>query len=507
MKIKDLISALPEYDSLPKKMKAQGKDWESISNQEVLGLAQDSRQVKQGCVYVAITGFAQDGHKFLPDVVEKNPVALIVEQEKSVPASYQGLVVRVPSARGALDLLSARYYGDPSRKLLVFGVTGTNGKTSCAYIFEHILNKNRIATGVIGTIDHHLGEQVWPTKNTTPGALELQERLSQMLALGGKAVAMEVTSHALAQERVSSVQFNCVLFTNLSHDHLDYHGTIQNYFHAKEKLFKDLLWKSQKIPVTAVVNIDDSWAQKLRVASNAHILTFGKSNSADFRWSSQGGDFSSTDVEIVTALGDHKATLPLCGEHSISNAVGVVAACASLGLPVAVSLQALKSFPGVPGRLQPVPNSRGLNIFIDYAHTPDALERVLKTLQQIRSAKNLKGRIFVVFGCGGDRDRTKRPVMGKLAAELADFVILTSDNPRSEEPLLILREIANGIDAKHRSKITEEPARPTAIQLAISTAKSNDVVLIAGKGHEDYQEIQGKRIHMSDFEMAKEACR
>ena len=500
MKIKDLLSALPEYHKLLNKTSGAV----SLTMQDVSDLCQDSRKITPGCVFVALKGETLDSHQFLPQVTSIPLSAVVVEDARLVSPEFKGLVLQVKNSRQALDLLAARYYGDPSRKLLMFGVTGTNGKTSVTYLIEHILNAVRVSTGVIGTIDHHFQDQVWTTGNTTPGALELQQRLSQMLSSGAKAIAMEVTSHALAQHRADSVQFNVVVFTNLTLDHLDYHKTMQNYFEAKQLLFTERLWQSDKVPVSAIVNIDDPWGQKLQVASSALILTYGKSMAADFQYEIQGGDFAKTKAKLRTSFGEFKTELPLVGEHSIANAIAAVAACASVGIPVSASLQALSHFAGVPGRLQSVPNEKGLHVLVDYAHSPDALERVVRTLQQIREEQKLKASIRLVFGCGGDRDKSKRAVMGEIADRCADFSIITSDNPRSENPEQILQDIRRGF--KKQVPVIEVDRRK-AILLALSTARAGDVILIAGRGHETLQEIQGEKLPFHDFSIAKEALR
>lgn len=498
---------MPEYAKLQKKAEkssASAAVFLEQSLRDVSDLCQDSRKVAEGSVFVAIRGHSSDGHKFLAEVALKKPSALVVEESSAVPGDFQGLVLVVPSGRRALDQLSTRFYGEPSRKLLMFGVTGTNGKTSCSYLIEHILQKVRIATGVIGTIDHHFRDQVWKTGNTTPGALELQQRLAEMLAAGAKAVAMEVTSHALDQSRVDSVEFNVVMFTNLTLDHLDYHGTMEKYFAAKQKLFTDLVLHSRKVPISAVVNLDDEWGQRLRVSHHAHIWTYGQNPKADFSFKVLKGDFNQSEVQLMTPFGSFKAVLPLCGDHSVSNAVGAMTACAAIGIPVSASFKALADFKGVPGRLQSVPNSAGLSILIDYAHTPDALSRVLDSLQKVRSERKLTGRIHTVFGCGGDRDKSKRPLMAQIAEEKSDAVIVTSDNPRTEDPLLILEDIRKGFVGK---KAVFEPDRKKAILLAVATATAGDVILIAGKGHEDYQEIGNQRMPFSDFQVVQEALR
>ena len=330
----------------------------------------------------------------------------------------------------------------------------------------------------------------------------MQSRLAEMRNLGAKSVAMEISSHALDQHRADSVHFNTVLFTNLTRDHLDYHQDMQKYFLAKQKLFRDLLWKSNKIPQFAIVNIDDAYGKKLRVAGHAGLWTYGQSPLADFQFKVTGGDFASTQFHLKSPLGDIEATVPLCGLHNIYNVVGVLASAASLGIAVPYGLKALQNFGGVPGRLQRVQTQKDLHVFVDYAHTPDALENVLRALFQIRDHQTKEQhRIITVFGCGGDRDKGKRAEMASIAEKFSDQVIVTSDNPRSEDPMNIISDILAGFK---NSKPFIEPDRRAAISLALQHAMAGDVILIAGKGHENYQIIGTEKIHFSDLEVVQE---
>lgn len=492
MRIKDLLSALPEYQSL---QLPQEKALLEINN-----LVSDSRKVQPGSVFVAIRGTKFDSHAVLDQVVAKEALAIVVEDQKSVPSDFKGVVLQVSNSREALDKLAGRFYGDPSFRLLCFGVTGTNGKTSCTYLMEHILNSVGFPTGVIGTINHHLKDQIWPTEMTTPGPIELQSRLKEMKDAGAKAIAMEVSSHALEQHRADGVMFNTVLFTNLSLDHLDYHQTMKEYFKAKQRLFNELLWKSSKVPQFAVINIDDKWGRQLRVAGVSGLWTYGTTKHADFSFKIRRADFERTEFEMWTPFGHYPVILPLCGTHNVYNAVGVIASAASLGIPVPYSVKFLAQFPGIPGRLQSVPNSKGIHVFVDYAHSPDALENVLLSLLRVKKENNLSGRILTLFGCGGDRDKGKRPVMAQIAEKYSDEVIITSDNPRTEDPKAIINEILKGIT---KTKPLVEPDRKLAIEQALRIARPDDVVLIAGKGHEDYQIIGTEKIHFSDFETAQ----
>ena len=493
MNLHEILSILPEYSGVSLPLEQQ--------QMEVSKVCVDSRQVESRSVFIAIRGSKFDSHNILNEITNQNPLALIVEDRTNISQDFRGIVLVVKNTREALDKLSSRFFSDPSHRQMMFGVTGTNGKTSCTYLFEHIFNSVGFSTGVIGTINHHLGSKVWASETTTPGPIDLQGRLAEMRDLGAKAVAMEVSSHALDQHRADSVHFNVVLFTNLTLDHMDYHHDMKKYFAAKQRLFTELLWKSNKIPQFAIVNIDDPNGKLLRVAGFANLWTYGQSQNSDFQFQVMGGDFSSTEFQLRTPFGDVKTKVPLCGLHNIYNVVGVLAATAGLGIPVEYGLRALQNFSGVPGRLQRAKSNRNLHVFIDYAHTPDALENVLQALQKVRKDIGLNNRIITLFGCGGDRDKGKRPEMAKVAEKYSDFVMVTSDNPRTENPMSIISDIMTGF--KH-SKPHIESDRRSAIAATLHQARDGDVVLIAGKGHEDYQIIGNEKIHFSDLEVVQE---
>ena len=469
----------------------------------MLSVANDARQVKVGSVFIAIRGAKADGHDFIADAVKAGAVALVVENVEKVSKDFSGFVQVVKSSREALDILASRFFENPSQSLVCFGVTGTNGKTSITYMLEQILNAQNKACGVLGTVNHHLGDKVWPTSMTTPDPIDLQSRLHEMKQAGAKTIAMEVSSHALDQHRADAVEFDSVIFSNLTRDHLDYHPDMQNYFESKQRLFTDLLWSSKKLVRAAIVNIDDPWGARLRISSDAEVWTFGKNKKADFQFQISSFDFTQTEFILATWWGSFPCSLPLVGEYNVANAVAAIAAAASQDINPAASIQALANFKGVPGRMQNVPNNHGKVVMIDYAHSPDALENVLKTLAAIRQTKKSNSKIITVFGCGGDRDRGKRPLMGKIASQYSDQVVVTSDNPRTENPKVIIDEILTGISG---TSVTEAD-RKLAIQKAIEMASSGDVVLIAGKGHEDYQMIGTEKHHFSDFEIAKEFLR
>lgn len=504
MKLSDLLKILPEYQALTQ---------DSLGDAEVKWITQDTRQVVSGSVYIAIQGAQFDGHQFLQNAIDLGAVALIIskgqkEKFSDLLKSYHGLVLEVGDTRESLQRLASHFYQDPTRNLLVFGVTGTNGKTSVTYMIEYVLNQKGIKCGVLGTINHHLGDINWDSAMTTPDPISLQKRIFEMKELGAQAIAMEVSSHALEQKRAHSVHFDRVIFTNLTQDHLDYHKTMDEYFRAKQILFTELLHENPKFPLFAIVNLDDPFGRKLRVSSRAGILTYGSDSSADFHFEIESIDFSGTTfrLTIPDVLGQDTITckIPLIGQHNVANIISVVAALATVGVNPRESLKILESFPGVPGRLESVANVKGLAALVDYAHTPDALKNVLLSLQKVRASGSQNSKIWTVFGCGGDRDRTKRPLMAAIAEEFSDFVIATSDNPRTENPEKILEEVASGFKNKNSPQIFIEADRKAAIELALRNAGPQDVLLVAGKGHEDYQIIGATKIPFSDQKVIRE---
>jgi len=498
MKLQNLFSIFP------------GVPENAYSEIEIQGIYNNSDHVQLHSVFVAIRGTKIDGHDFLNAAISKGAIALVVQDKGRVPSHFEGFVLVVPDTRSVLDIIAARFYGYPANNLFCIGVTGTNGKTSLCYLVEAILCRGRISTGVIGTVDHHLDGKSFSTTMTTPDALELQARLAEFLAHGARATVMEVTSHALAQKRVDSVNFNTVVFTNLSHDHLDFHENMKSYFQAKQRLFRDLIWHSHKSPIFAIINIDDKWGRQLAVADPAILWTYGKNNDAQFQFKVIKMTIAQTRIELKHPLGTLEIALPLLGLYNIYNAVAAFAVGMSAGISPEICKNALESFTGVPGRLQKVANSKNLQVYIDYAHTPDALENVLRTLKDLDPSKE-GGKLIVLFGCGGDRDRTKRGPMGQIAYRYADKIFITSDNPRTENPKVILDEISAGIFTSesnlkefHRKVIVEEN-RVLAIQQAIQMIQPKDVLIIAGKGHETYQIIGQTRYPFDDYQEAQKA--
>ncbi|AFY02809.1 UDP-N-acetylmuramoyl-L-alanyl-D-glutamate--2,6-diaminopimelate ligase [Bdellovibrio bacteriovorus] len=492
MKLQHLFSILP------------GIPENSFSHIEVTGVFNDARLVVPGSVFVAIRGSKLDGHTFIPDAVAKGAAALVVEDKAKIPEGYEGIVLQVPNSREVLDVLASRFYWDPGQELFCVGVTGTNGKTSVTYMAEAILNHGKIPTGVIGTVNHHLGDQVWPSEMTTPDPVFLQKRLREFRSAGALAVAMEVSSHALDQRRVDSVPFNTVIFTNLTRDHLDYHNTMESYLEAKQRLFTDLLWKTHKRPCFAIVNTADKFGRRLRVADPAVLWTYGEKDS-DIRYEILKMDFALTHFKVWTPAGEGEVRLPMSGTHNVMNALAALGAGLSAGLPLNICIEALDRFTGVPGRLQSVPNDKNLSVFVDYAHSPDALENVLTALNKVRENLQSKARIWTIFGCGGDRDKGKRPLMAEMALKYSDQVVITSDNPRTEDPQTIIQDILAGVGGSHKAKTTTVVDRKDAITQTLKRAEEGDVILIAGKGHEDYQIIGTQKFPFSDVKVAEEA--
>lgn len=481
----------------------------SNTDKEKPELCFDSRKLKPGCIFIAVRGGTVDGHKFLAEAAAKKAAVVVVEDTVRIPDDFQGAVVQVANTREALNQLASRAAGEPSKQLFCVGVTGTNGKTTTSHVVEAILNGRGWATGVIGTIDHHLlaGGQLheWKTEMTTPDPLSFQQRLADFVSLGAKALAMEVSSHALHQSRVDEVPFDVALFTNLTRDHLDYHQDMDQYFNAKKKLFSGLLARSEKSSKTAIVNGDDEYGRRLLDTPGVTTWTYGATDRADLSFQSLDAGFGGTRFRLRTPAGEKEFLVRMPGLHNVYNAAAAIGAGIAAGASLETCAQALSSFSGVRGRLESVPNDKGLHVFVDYAHTDDAIRTILHYLGAIRREAKLKNKIITVFGCGGDRDKGKRPLMMKAAAAGSDLVVLTSDNPRTENPDVILRDAATGADASEIGRtIFQEVDRKKGIAKALELASPGDVIVIAGKGHEDYQIIGTTRYSFSDVEVVKE---
>jgi len=475
MNISELIKILPEVISI-----------EGPQNNEINSVADDSRKVKEGALFIAITGDKFDGHDFIPEVIKKG--ANVVIGEKSVQLEKNKTYIRVKNSRKALAVSSAWYYGFPACKLKLVGVTGTSGKTTTTYLIRAMLKEIGITSGVIGTIANIINDNKLPASYTTPGALELNQLFSQMLEEKVEYVVMEVSSHSLKLHRVEGLQFEVGVFTNLSRDHLDFHKSFEDYFASKQKLFQ----QSKR----AVINVDDKSGQRLLENISIPSLTFGIENPADLMAQNIRQTGEGVFYDLVYKNVKYPVIYRVPGLFSVYNSLASLAAGISLGMPVESLIEALKKVEGIPGRFELVKNDRDIIVIVDYAHKPDGLKNVLLTIRGF-----CKGRIITVFGCGGDRDRGKRPIMGKISTELSDYTIITSDNPRSEDPEAIIKEIERGVVGNNYITITD---RREAIRTALMMAKKGDVVLIAGKGHETYQIIGDKKIHFDDREIAKE---
>ena len=463
----------------------------------VASITDDSRRVEPGSCFVATPGLRQDARRFVPEAVRRG-ATLIVTEGGPLPDVAVAQVL-VPSARESLARLADMYYGRPSRELTLVGITGTNGKTTTSYLVEALLRARGLATGVIGTNQYVLGTERRPAHHTTPDALELQSLLALMRERGIRGVAMEVSSHALTLSRVDGLAFDVAVFTNLTQDHLDFHGTVAEYRRAKRRLF-ELLAGSPKPRRTAVINGDDSSGQAMVEGLDLTVLTFGLGEGARVRAVDYASTIEGLRMTAEPPVGPLALTSPLIGEHNVMNLLGAVATGLALGLEPGAIGAALATVGTVAGRFEQVRAGQPFLVVVDYAHTPDALERVLTTARKLTA-----GRLGVVFGCGGDRDRGKRPIMGGIAARLADRVWVTSDNPRSERPEAIIDEILVGVRAAgvDPGRYAVEPDRARAIHDALHWADAGDTVVIAGKGHETYQIIGSDVLPFDDREVAR----
>ncbi len=467
----------------------------------VSGVTDDSRKVATGECFVAVTGFRQDGRRFIPDALSRGATMVVAEPPDPLPEE-RVLRVLVPAARPALAALADAYWGHPSRALTVVGITGTNGKTTTSYLVDALLRTRGGPTGVIGTVQYRLGDETTPAAQTTPDAAELQAMLARMRDAGVRGVSIEVSSHALALSRVGGIDFDVAIFTNLTRDHLDFHGTFDEYRRAKRRLFQ-LLAGSEKPGRTAVVNTDDPAGAGMVAGLAVPVLTFGLRRAAMVRAAEYTSALDGIRVLVETPRGRARLRSPLIGEHNVMNLLGAVACGIALDLPLDEIAGALASVSAVPGRFERVDAGQSFLVVVDYAHTPDALERVLVTARALTA-----GRLVVVFGCGGDRDRTKRPIMGEIGTRLADRVWVTSDNPRSEVPEAIIEEIVAGIPAgTPADRCVTMPDRHRAIEGALRWARPGDCVVIAGKGHETYQLIGAEVLPFDDRAVARQILR
>src|SRR5213080_3370416 len=436
----------------------------------VENIAYDSRRVQRNTLFVALRGEKADGHQFIGQAISKGASVIVAEREEKDPR-ITCLVVE--DTRTALADFSATFYGDPARKLKLAAVTGTNGKTTTTFLIKHICESGGLRCGLIGTVRYDIGERLLPAIRTTPESLDLQELLAQIANVGCKAAAMEVSSHALAQDRTRGLEWNVAVFTNLTQDHLDFHGTMKSYFESKAKLFTGLGSQKRKRKPTAIVNIDDRYGEQLldKIDKRVAVITYGMGMRADFRASNYRVESSGTSYQLDARGKSYLVRVPLIGRFNVLNSVAALATANALGINLRDAVLSLGRSPQVPGRLEIVPAKRQFQVFVDYAHTPDALRNVLKTLRELEPH-----RLVVVFGCGGDRDRQKRPLMGEIVDRHADYAIITSDNPRKEDPNAIIAEIEKGFRSSRYVKIAD---RTQAIDRAVALAGPRDIVLIA----------------------------
>ncbi|MCR2803703.1 UDP-N-acetylmuramoyl-L-alanyl-D-glutamate--2,6-diaminopimelate ligase [Paenibacillus soyae] len=470
---------------------------------EFTGVEKDSRRVRPGQLFLCVPGLTVDGHAFAGDAVKRGASAIVCE--RPLPLDVPQLIVK--DSKLATAIISDYVYAHPSEHVKVIGVTGTNGKTTTTYLIERILNDSGKASGVIGTIEWRYGGKSFPMSGTTPDAHELQRQLGEMRDAGMRYCAMEVSSHALEQGRVKGCRFRTAIFTNLTQDHLDYHGTMEKYADAKGLFFSRLGNAYPESPAErsyAVLNADDPASARFGMLTAAEVITYGLEHEADVRATDIKITAQGTRFHVRTFRGEADIQLKLPGKFNVYNALAAVSAALIEGIELEAIKRSLESIPGVPGRVESVEEGQPFAVVVDYAHTPDGLENVLRAVREF--AEN---RVICVFGCGGDRDRTKRPLMGRIAAKHADLLIVTSDNPRTEDPNRIIADIEAGLAGASVSRERYQllPDRREAIQKAVEMASPGDVVLIAGKGHETYQLVGDKVYDFDDRIEAKEAIR
>ncbi len=480
MRLKDLMTGIPH-------LRFDGNEQEDIR-----GIAYSSKNVQPGFLFAALKGLKEDGFEFVRDALARGAVAIL--SEKSKPENSKINWIQVAEARETLALCSANFYLHPSEKIKVIGITGTKGKTTITYLLEAIFKKSGFLPGVIGTISYRWSNKEISAGRTTPEATDLQRILSEMVAQGVTHCLIEVSSHALDLKRVLGIGFDIAVFTNLSGDHLDYHHTMEEYFEAKKRLF--FLNHKKKM---AVVNLDDPWGKKLISELSMGVITYGLEPSSLV----QGENFElgekGLELSVKYPAGKFTVSSPLLGKPNLYNILAATTVALTLNIPLPAIIEGIASLQGVPGRFEKIENSLGLNIFVDYAHTDDALKNLLETARDLKPK-----RVILVFGAGGDRDRTKRPRMGEVAGNLADWTILTSDNPRSEDPLAIIAEIEQGLKKTGTKNYKIFPDRKEAIEYALSVGKKGDCILVAGKGHENYQVLKDETIAFDDAEVIRE---
>ena len=456
---------------------------------EIKGLTCDSRKVEDGFAFVCIDGTSIDGHKFAKMAEEKGASVIVAEK----PTGCKNEII-VDNTRKVYAQMSANFFDNPAKKLKLIGVTGTNGKTSVTYMIKSIIESQGYKTGVVGTIQNLVVDEVIETNNTTPDAYELNRLFAYMLEKGCEYAIMEVSSHALDQYRVYDLEFDVAAFTNLTQDHLDYHITMENYLLAKKKLFS--------MCKTAVINIDDKYAEQLMTGLECEILTYSAKNNSS-TYSANGVQMypDGIEYELVGYNTINHVKVQTGGKFTVYNSLCAAVCTVALGFKLEDIVLALAGNTGIKGRAEVVPTGKDFTIIIDYAHTPDGLQNVLSTFKELK-----KNRLVCLFGCGGDRDKTKRPIMGAIAARLSDFVVVTSDNPRTEEPMSIIDDIVKGVsEFKTPYKVIEN--RVDAINYVVKNAQKDDIIILAGKGHETYQILKTGKIHLDEREIILEALK
>jgi len=467
-----------------------------VQRKDVAGIHYDSRKVEKNSVFVAIKGFRTDGHKFIMNAINEGAIAVVVEDYDAVPdaliAHTSVAKILVVDSRIALAELSKAFYKDATNKLKLIGITGTNGKTTTSFILKNILENAGYKTGLIGTIANYIGEKKIDSKLTTPESNDLNRFFLEMLVEECKYAVMEVSSHSLVLNRVYGLNFSAAVFSNITSDHLDFHQSFEEYFKAKKILFDNLSAGS-----FAVVNSDDNNSKNIVSNCSAKIITYGVSLTSDYQIKNISYDLNGTNFTICNQSVDYNIHTSLIGTFNAYNAASAFAVAHNLGIEIEEIITGISSTPQVPGRFEVI-SSGAKKIIVDYSHTADSLEKALQAIREIVKDKN---QVVTVFGCGGDRDKTKRPEMGKIASELSDLVFITSDNPRTENPYSIINDIKIGIT---KNNFIVEENREQAIASAIKNSDNNAVILVAGKGHENYQEINGVRNHFSDQEIARE---
>src|SRR5213596_1830045 len=484
MQLKTLVAAIPIRHVI------------GTLDRTVESIAYDSRRVQRNGLFVALRGETSDGHEFIGQAIDKGASVIVTEREERHP---RVTCLLVENTRIALADLPISFYGHPARKLKLAAVTGTNGKTTTTFLIKHICENAGLRCGLIGTVRYEIGERVLPAIRTTPESLDLQELLAQIVNAGCKAAAVEVSSHALAQDRTRGLEWNVAVFTNLTQDHLDFHGTMKSYFESKMKLFTGLGSQKKKRKPVAIVNVDDRYGEQLldKIDKGVAVITYGMGMRADFRASNYRVESSGTSYQLDARGKSYLVRVPLIGTFNVSNSAAALAAANALGINLRDAVLSIGKSPQIPGRLELVPAKRQFQVFVDYAHTPDALGNVLRTLRELEPH-----RLITVFGCGGDRDRQKRPMMGDIVDQYTDYAIITSDNPRTEDPDAIIAEIEKGFRSSRYEKIVD---RTEAIGRAVALAQPRDMVLIAGKGHENYQEFADYTIPFDDIQVARRA--